>query len=352
MTPFDFIRPTTLPEALDAWRPGAAWLAGGTNLVDLMKTGAARPDRVIDLSRIPDLGRIETLEDGGTRIGAQVTNAALADDDGFARRYPMVAEALLSGASGQIRNAATVAGNLMQRPRCPYFEDPLAACNRRAAGSGCDARGGTGLNPAILGWSEACIATNPSDFAVPLVALDAAVRIEGQQGSRMVPLSEFLRLPGDTPERETELDPGEIIVALHLPDDAARFAGHARYLKVRDRTSFAFATVSAAAAMDLRDGRIAEARLALGAVAARPWRVAEAEAMLSGQTPDPELFSRAADIALDGAAPPDGKTGWKIELARRTAARALSLAAAGTPARLPALPASPFADTAGDFTHV
>lgn len=351
MKPFDFIQPATVAEALAAWRPGSAWLGGGTNLVDLMKTGALQPDRVIDITRLPGLDRIETLGDGSTRIGALVRNADLADDVGFAHRFPMVAEALLSGASGQLRNVATVGGNLMQRTRCAYFADANAACNRRLPGTGCDARDGLNDSHAVLGWSDACIATNPSDFCVPLVALDAAVEVQGPGGRREIALRDFHLLPGDTPDRETALEPGELILALRLPADAAAFAAHARYLKVRDRTSFAFATASAAAALRIEGGRISGARLALGAVAATPWRVTEAEALLVGQVPAAALFDRAAEAVLAGAAP-SGANAWKIGLARRTAARALEMAAAGTPAQMPALPASPFGAQAKDLAHV
>ncbi|WP_299648344.1 xanthine dehydrogenase family protein subunit M [uncultured Jannaschia sp.] len=350
MKRFDYIRPASIDEALAAWNPGAAWLGGGTNLVDLMKTGAVQPDTVIDVTRLPGLDRIEWGADGSLRIGAMVRNADLADDPEVARRLPMVAEALLAGASGQLRNAATVGGNLMQHTRCNYFETPQAACNRRDPGTGCDARDGENANLAVLGWSEACIATNPSDFCVPLAALDAVVEVQGPEGKREIAIADFHSLPGDTPERRTALEPGELILAVRLPAAAADFAGHARYLKVRERTSYAFALVSAAAALRMEGDRIAEARLALGAVAAKPWRVAEAEALLAGQAPDPHLFARAAGAALTGAAP-SGDNSWKIDLARRTAARALAMAATGAPARMPALPASPFGEPAGDHVH-
>lgn len=348
---FDFIQPTTIEEALAAWESRTSWLSGGTNLVDLMKTGALQPDKVIDINHVPGLREIEVLPDGSTRIGALVSNAELAHDADFARRFPMVAEALLSGASGQLRNAATVAGNLMQRTRCAYFQDPNSACNRREAGSGCDAREGENANLAVLGWSDVCIATNPSDFCVPLSALDAVVEVRGMDGQREIAIGDFHLLPGTTPDRETALKPGELIVAIRLPAEAAEFAANARYLKVRERTSFAFAIASCAAALRMEGGHISEARLAVGAVAAKPWRVAEAEALLAGHMPDADLFARAADAALAGATP-SGANAWKIELARRTVARALSMAAAGVPARTPALPASPFQDLAGEPAHV
>jgi xanthine dehydrogenase YagS FAD-binding subunit len=288
------------------------------------------------------------------RVGALVRNADLARDRNFVQSFPAVAEALLSGASGQLRNAATVGGNLLQRTRCAYFYDTASACNKRVPGAGCDAHHdaphGDNRLHAILGWSESCIATHPSDFCVPLVALDAVVEVEGKAGPREIPLEDFHRLPGDTPQRESELEPGEMIVALRLPAAAAKFAAHARYLKVRDRTSYAFAVVSAAAALRVEDGVIAQARLALGGVALKPWRAREAEAILNGGSADAALFQRAADAAL-AAAKPSGDNGFKIELARRTVKRALTLAAAGTPARMPALPASPFAAVSGDVIH-
>ncbi|WAJ28771.1 FAD binding domain-containing protein [Antarcticirhabdus aurantiaca] len=353
MNRFEYVRPGTLAEAVAAAAaPGAAFLAGGTNLLDLMKGGIARPDRLVDLTHLPGLDAVERLPDGSTRIGALVRNADLAHDPDFAARYPAIAEALLSGASGQLRNAATAAGNVLQRTRCRYFYDTASACNKREPGSGCDALGGENRAHAVLGWSEHCIATHPSDFCVPLAALGAVVELEGPAGRREVPLAEFHHLPGSTPERETARGPGEMIVALRLPPEAARFAAHSRYLKVRERISYAFAVVSAAAALTLADdGRIGEARLALGGVALKPWRSTEAEAALAGQAPDRAAFERAAEIALADARP-SGDNAYKIPLARRIVVRALQLAAAGTPERLPALPASPFAPAPGGVLHV
>ena len=329
-----------------AAEPGSAYLAAGTNLVDLMKLGVARPQRLVDVTRLPGLDRIERLSDGSVRIGAMVRNADLARDAGFARSYPAVAEALLSGASPQLRNAATVGGNLLQRTRCAYFQDLASACNRRAPGSGCDALKGENRLHAVLGWSDSCIATHPSDFCVPLVALDAVVEIEGRSGRREIALDDLHLLPGDTPERETVLEPGDLVVAVRLPAEAARFAAHARYLKLRERTSFAFAVVSAAAALDIEGGRIRQARLALGGVAPKPWRARAAETVLAGASPGEAAFRRAAEAALADAKP-SGDNAFKIELARRIVARALALAAAGTPERLPALPASPFSSNPG-----
>ncbi|MBB94959.1 MAG: molybdopterin dehydrogenase [Rhodobacteraceae bacterium] len=335
MIPFAFLQPTSVDDALAAWTPGAAWLGGGTNLVDLMKTGGGQPSLLIDLSRLPGLRDIEMSDDGGARVGALVSNADLADHPAFAARFPMVAEALLAGASGQIRNAATVAGNILQYPRDAFFkhlgEDPLD---------------GDTTSLSILG-ANGPVAVHPSDFCVPLAALDAVVEVQGPNGPRDIALADLLAPTADT---RTALAPGELVLALRLPAEGATFAGHARYLKVRDRTSFAFALTSAAAALRFDGPRIAEARLALGAVAPTPWRVAEAEALMAGQAPDADLFERAAQTALSGAVA-IGDTGWKIELARRTAIRALTLAAAHTPARLPALPGSPFAAQAKDHAH-
>jgi xanthine dehydrogenase YagS FAD-binding subunit len=347
MKTFDYVRPASVAEAVAAaTEPGAAYLAGGTNLLDLMKGGITRPDRLVDISRLPGLDRIEPLPDGGLRIGALVRNADLAHDPDFARSYPAIAEALLSGASAQLRNAATVGGNLLQRTRCAYFYDVASACNRREPGAGCDARDGENRLHAVLGWSEACIATHPSDFCVPLVALDAIVEIEGRAGRREVSVEVLHHLPGDTPARESALEPGDLIIALRLPGEARAFSAHQRYLKVRERTSYAFAIVSAAAALRIEQGTIRDARLALGGVAAKPWRARAAEQILQGARPGPDAYRRAAEIALAGAKP-SGDNAFKIELAQRIVARALTLAAAGAPERIAALPASPFSTLPG-----
>ena len=294
MKSFDYVKPASIAEAIAAARaPGAAYLAAGTNLLDLMKGGVSRPDRLVDVTHLPGLDTIEKLSDGGLRIGALVRNADLAHDAAFAKAYPAVAEALLSGASAQLRNAATVGGNLLQRTRCAYFYDVAAACNKRAPGTGCDARGGDNRSHAVIGWSDSCIATHPSDLCVPLIALDAVVEIEGKAGQREIPLESFHLLPGDTPDRETVLAPGDLIVALRLPAPAAQFAAHARYLKVRERTSYAFAVVSAAAALRLANGSIEEVRIALGGVAPKPWRVREAEEALRGARADSASFHHA-----------------------------------------------------------
>jgi xanthine dehydrogenase YagS FAD-binding subunit len=347
MNKFEYVRPATISDAVTAAaRPGAAYLASGTNLLDLMKGGITSPSRLVDIARLPGLDRVERLADGGLRIGALVRNADLAHDPDFATSYPAVAEALLSGASAQLRNAATVGGNLLQRTRCGYFYDAASACNKRKPGSGCDAHDGENRLHAVLGWSESCIATHPSDFCVPLVALDAVVEIEGRNGRREVTLENMHRLPGNTPEKENVLEPGDLIVALRLPAEARAFAPHTRYLKVRERTSYAFALVSAAAALRIEHGKIVDARLALGGVAAKPWRARAAEESLAGTGPTADAFRRAAQVALADAKP-SGDNIFKIELARRILVRALTLAAAGTPDRIPALPASPFSSVSG-----
>ena len=351
MNLFDYIRPASVAEAVAAAsEPGAAYLGGGTNLLDLMKLGAMRPEKLVDITKLPGLSAIEELDDGSVRIGALVRNSDLARDPLIARAFPMVAEALLSGASAQLRNAATVGGNLMQRTRCAYFQDPASACNRREPGSGCDARGGENRSGAVLGWSDGCIATHPSDFCVPLAALDAVVEFEGPEGRRETPLEFFHMLPGDTPERESKLARGELITGIRLPAEAAGFNGHSRYLKLRERTSFAFALVSAATALRVDNGKIAEARLALGGVAAKPWRCRDAESVLKGATPDAETFAKAADAALADARP-SGDNAHKIALAKRVVTRAFVLAAAGTPERMPAMPASVFSSDTGVSAH-
>ncbi|MGC2775763.1 MAG: xanthine dehydrogenase family protein subunit M, partial [Bradyrhizobium sp.] len=302
MNRFDYVRPSTVADAITAASaPGAAYLASGTNLLDLMKGNVVRPARLVDISQLGELKRVDKLGNGDVRIGALVRNADLAHDADFAHDFPAVAEALLSGASAQLRNAATVGGNLLQRTRCAYFYDPASACNKRTPGAGCDARGGDNHQHAVLGWSEACIATNPSDFCVPLAAFDAVVEIEGKAGRREVTLEALHLLPGTTPEHETALTPGEIITAIRLPAAARAFAKHARYLKVRERNSYAFAIVSAAAGLVIENGSIKQARLALGGVAAKPWRPHEAEALLAGQPADAHLFERAAAAALRDA---------------------------------------------------
>ncbi|GLH80836.1 FAD-binding molybdopterin dehydrogenase [Bradyrhizobium sp. SSBR45G] len=347
MNRFDYVKPSTVAEAIAAASaPGATYLAAGTNLLDLMKGNVVRPARLVDITQLTELTRIETSGNGDVRIGALVRNADLAHESGFARDFPAVAEALLSGASAQLRNAATAGGNLLQRTRCAYFYDAASACNKRTPGAGCDARGGDSHQHAVLGWSEACIATNPSDFCVPLAAFDAVVEIEGVSGRREVALEALHLLPGTTPERETVLAPGEMIVAIRLPAAARAFARHARYLKVRERNSYAFAVVSAAAGLVIENGTIKQARVALGGVAARPWRARDAEALLAGRPAEPDVLQQAAEAALREAKP-SGDNAHKIPLARSLIVRALQAAAQGTPSRMPALPASPFSSIPG-----
>ncbi|UDL93712.1 xanthine dehydrogenase family protein subunit M [Lichenihabitans sp. PAMC28606] len=352
MKRFDYSRPTSIAEAVALGaQPGSVYLAGGTNLMDLMKGNVARPTRVIDITRLPGLDTIDVLQDGALRIGALARNSDIAYHHEVSTRYPAVAEAMLSGASAQLRNAATAGGNLLQRTRCAYFFDLASACNKREPGSGCDAMGGENDLHAVLGWSPQCIATHPSDFCVPLVALDAVVEIEGRDGLRDVPLDAFYRLPGDEPQRETVLEPGDLVVAVRIPASSAGFADHSRYLKVRERTSYAFAAVSAAVALKLDGSTIVEARVALGSVALKPWRARDAERVLAGKTVGEAAFTEAAAAALADAKP-SGHNAAKIELARRVVARAISLAARGTPEHMPALPASVFAQPEGAALHV
>lgn len=291
--------------------PEAAYLAGGTNLVDLMKLEVAVPDLLVDVRQLTS-DRIEPHPDF-VRIGAAVTNSALAADPVIRRRFPMLSQAVLAGASGQLRNLATTGGNLLQRTRCPYFQDINTPCNKREPGSGCSAREGFHRDHAVLGASEACIATHPSDMAVALAALDAVVNTEGPRGPRAIPLVDLHRLPGDEPERDTVLEHGELITSVDVPQ--LDFATNSRYRKARDRASFAFALVSVAAAVDTADGVVRDVRLALGGVAHKPWRATEAEAALRGAEASVAEFRRAADAELAGARPLPGNE-FKVPLAR------------------------------------
>ncbi|WP_315763400.1 xanthine dehydrogenase family protein subunit M [Sphingomonas sp. Y38-1Y] len=318
MTPFTYVR---VSDAADAMRlEGAArYLGGGTNLIDLMREGLETPAALVDVTGLNDA--IEETEGGGLRIGAGVRNSAMAEHPLVRTRYPLVSRAIVAGASAQIRNMATLGGNLMQRTRCTYFYDTVGSrCNKRVPGEGCDAQGGFNRIHAILGASAACVATHPSDLCVALTALDAVVHVEGAAGARTIPIGEFHLLPGDTPDRETALAPGELIVAVELP--ALPIAMHARYRKVRDRASYAFALLSVAAALRVEDGLVAEVRLALGGVAHRPWRAHAAEAALIGQPAGETSFLAAAEAEL-AAAVPLRDNGFKIELARRTIAAVL-----------------------------
>ncbi|QUC59178.1 xanthine dehydrogenase family protein subunit M [Streptomyces sp. A2-16] len=292
--------------------PDARFLGGGTNLVDLMKTGVERPTRLVDVRELP-LEGIELTADGGLRIGATVTNSNLAAHPEVRRRYPALAQAVLAGASGQLRNMATVGGNLLQRTRCGYFTDVTKPCNKRVPGSGCPAIEGEHHNHAILGASEHCVATHPSDMGVALTAFDAAVSYETADGPGTLPLADFYLPVGDTPHRETALPPGALITGVTLPP--APVAARSRYRKVRERASYAFAIGSVAAALDLRDGVVRDVRLAFGAVASRPWRATAAERVLTGAPADAETFAAAADAEL-AAAKPLPHNAYKVTLMR------------------------------------
>jgi xanthine dehydrogenase YagS FAD-binding subunit len=329
MTPFAYARPADLAEAMREIGndPAARVIAGGTNLVDLMKYDVERPTKLIDITRLAGLDRIHAHGDG-LRIGALVKNSDAAYDARVARDYPLLASAILAGASGQLRNAASTGGNLLQRTRCYYFYDVATPCNKREPGSGCPAIQGVNRVHAILGASPSCIATHPSDMCVALAALEAVVNVCGPNGERAIPMAEFHRLPGDHPEQDTTLALGEIITSVDLP--APRFAGHFTYLKLRDRASYAFALVSVAAAIAFDGDRIADARIALGGVAHKPWRDTAAEGLLVGKLPEPAAFSAAANHILADAKGYAGNA-FKIELARRAIVRALQQAAAATP---------------------
>ena len=325
MTPFAYQRARSVDDALRlAATPGAVYLGGGTNLVDLAKGGVVRPTLVVDVSGLP-LADVVAGADGGVRIGAMARNSDVANHPLIRARWPLLSQALLAGASPQLRNMATVGGNLLQRTRCPYFCDTgFEHCNKRAPGSGCGAREGIHRNHAILGTSAACIATHPSDMCVALAALRASVHVQGPRGARTIPFEQFHRLPGESPQLDTTLAPGELVVGVDLPP--GRFAERAHYLKLRDRASYAFALVSVAAALDLRDGRVHDAALALGGVAHKPWRRPDAEARLVGRAPDDAAFGEAADLLLQGASP-GPQNGFKLPLARRAIVRALQAAA-------------------------
>ncbi len=330
MNRFSYTRPADIAGAVRevAGGPAARIIAGGTNLLDLMKYDVERPTRLVDISHLPGLDQIEATADGGLKIGAMVTNSTLAYDPRITHGYPLLASAILAGASAQLRNAASTGGNLLQRTRCYYFYDPGTPCNKREPGSGCPAKAGVNRIHAILGSSEHCIATHPSDMCVALAALEASVHVTGPSGDRTIPFDSFHRLPGNHPERDTTLAIDEIVTAVALPPDG--FAAHYTYLKLRDRLSYAFALVSVAAALHLDGDRIKTARLALGGVAHKPWRDPAAEDLLRGQPAESGAFKRAANHLLANAQG-HGHNDFKIGLARRTIVRALEQATAGTP---------------------
>jgi xanthine dehydrogenase YagS FAD-binding subunit len=324
MNRFTLTRVKDVPAALEDLNTHqqAKFIAGGTNLLDLMKVNVMRPDHLIDISRIA-YNNIEDTPEGGLRLGALATNADTAYHPEVQSRYPLLSEAMLSAASAQLRNMATNGGNLLQRTRCYYFYDTSTACNKREPGSGCSAIKGLNRLHAILGTSEHCIATHPSDMAVALAALEAEVHVSGNQGSRIIPMSEFHRLPGDAPERDTNLEEDEIITSITLPPNG--FNKHYVYLKLRDRPSYAFALVSVAATFDLEGDIIRDVRLVLGGVAHKPWRVLEAEEILKGKTISTAPFQRAAELLLEGAVG-YGYNNFKIELAKRAILRAINQA--------------------------
>jgi xanthine dehydrogenase YagS FAD-binding subunit len=317
--PFRYERAADVGGAVAAIADGAKFLGGGTNLVDLMRLGVETPNVLVDITRLP-FDRIDATEDGGLRIGAGVRNADLAADRRVRARYPMLAQSLLAGASGQLRNLATTGGNLLQRTRCPYFQDVTKPCNKRAPGTGCPAREGEHTNLAVIGHSEHCVATHPSDMAVALAALDAQVRVTGPAGDRVIPLVDFHRLPGETPERDTNLDPNELITAVDVP--LLGFAERSVYRKVRERASFAFALVSVAVALDVADGEVRDVRIAFGGLAHKPWRAFAAEEALRGSAADEKQFAKAADAELKQAQPLRDNA-YKIPLAHNTLVRAL-----------------------------
>ena len=321
MNPFVYTRATEVASAVHevAGDGAATFIAGGTNLIDLMKAHVVRPKRLVDITHLP-LDRIEVLEGGGLRLGALVTNADTAYNEHVERRYPLLSRAILSGASPQLRNMASNGGNLLQRTRCCYFYDTATPCNKRDPGVGCSAINGFNRMHAILGTSEHCIAAHPSDMCVALAALDAVVRVIGERGDRTIPFAEFHRLPGDTPHVDTNLGSGEIITSIDLP--AQGFANHYAYLKVRDRTSYAFALVSVAVALEMEGDKIVETRLALGGVAPKPWRNTDAEAMLNGLNATRDHFEAVA-YAIVRAARGFGHNTFKIALAQRAIVRAL-----------------------------
>ncbi|MBV9127017.1 MAG: xanthine dehydrogenase family protein subunit M [Verrucomicrobia bacterium] len=331
MNPFTYSRATDGNAALSelaAANGQAKLLGGGTNLIDLMKMGVEQPKKLIDINRLAPLAKIEELPDGGLRLGALSRNSDVAEHPLVRERYPVLSEALLAGASPQLRNMATTGGNLLQRTRCYYFYDPaFPACNKRQPGSGCGALEGFNRIHAILGQSDQCIATHPSDMCVALAALEAVVRVQGPKGEREIPFGEFHTLPGEHLENDTVLGKDELITAVDLP--AAPWVKHSHYLKVRDRASYAFALVSVAAVLEIDGGTIKQARIALGGVAHKPWRAKEAEQKLAGSRADEAAFRAAADAALAGAKGYKYNS-FKIELARRAIVRALGTLA-GTP---------------------
>lgn len=320
MTPFNYLLAKDIRDAstLSKNHVNAAFIAGGTNLIDLMKENISRPGALIDINKIPGINQIEELSNGGLRLGALVRNAETAYDEIVKKKYPLLSQAILAGASAQLRNMASNGGNLLQRTRCYYFYDTATPCNKREPGSGCSAIGGYNRIHAILGASENCIAVFPSDMCVALAALGAHINIQGFQNERAIDFADFHRLPGDTPDLDNNLQPGDLIVSIDLP--AESFNSNYSYLKLRDRTSYAFALVSVATALKIEDGTVKDARLALGGLAHKPWRNFEAEDFLKGKEPNAKNFAAAADIILQDARGYEHNT-FKIALAKRAIIR-------------------------------
>ncbi|GAB3572049.1 xanthine dehydrogenase family protein subunit M [Spirosoma luteolum] len=329
MNSFSYTRPDEVALAIDdrSQHAHARFIAGGTNLLDLMKENVERPDRLIDINQLP-LSTITPTDEGGLRLGALVTNADTAYHHDVETRYPLLSQAILAGASPQLRNMATNGGNLFQRTRCYYFYDLATPCNKREPGSGCGALNGYNRIHAILGTSHSCIATHPSDMCVALAALDATIRVSGPNGERTIPIADFHRLPGDEPQFDNTVQPGELVTAIDLPADG--FADNHTYLKVRDRASYAFALVSVAVGLKLDGDTVTDVRIALGGVAHKPWRKPEAEALLTGKVATKANYRLVADALLEGARG-YAHNGFKIELAKRAIVRALSMAAKQEP---------------------
>ncbi|MDB5234186.1 MAG: xanthine dehydrogenase family protein subunit [Hymenobacter sp.] len=325
MNPFQYVRPSKQQAAIDAVAkdPNATFIAGGTNLVDLMKRGVMTPQKLVDINRLP-LARIDP-DPGRLRIGALALNGAVAENKDVLARQPLLALALNAGASAQLRNMATVGGNILQRTRCPYFYDTALPCNKREPGTGCGALEGFNRMHAIFGFSDKCIAVHPSDMSVALVALDATVQVSGPKGNRSIPFADFHRLPGDTPEKDTNLERGELITAVDIPDGP--FTKHVHYQKVRERASYAFALLSVAAALDIENNTIKAARLAMGGVAHKPWRLTAAEQVLVGKPATEETFRQAAAVAMQGARA-FKHNAYKLKLGPNAIIQALKTAAA------------------------
>ncbi len=321
MIPFSFEKVRTEQDAIRAAAAGGRYIAGGTTLIDLMREEVERPERLIDINALP-MGGIRA-EGSDLIIGALARMAEVAAHPDVLRLQPLIVESLIEGASPQLRNMASIGGNLLQRVRCPYFRMLDAACNKRTPGSGCAAIDGLNAGHAILGTSDHCVATHPSDLAVALIALDATMRVRGPQGERSLPVEELFRLPGDTPHLEHTLHPGELIVEVRVPSGS--YSRRARYLKLRDRASYEFALVSAAAALDIESGVIRQARIACGGVGTRPWRMRASEEALIGKAPERQAFEAAARLALEGTRPLSGNH-YKVELLPRTIVRALEMA--------------------------